>query len=506
MASNDAGQFDHKEETNPFSVDLLSYAIKHKAFLRSVHEHGTTLATPSVESLRRYRDLWLPMVYQNPTIDLVPPVDVGWLWHCHRLAPFRYVSFLKNRFGTDCPILEARPPFAIQVTPRLVGGDDDNGGELATATRTLWNELYPGESFHLSDPSIDSITRPGTVDSSLLSGFDLLASTARQATFLWQVSGPRFADPEFLQDGVENYYKFLQLRKLASTTQQVIVPTYQIDLMWHTHILTRLGYYYDDCRAIIGDTLHHDDSLNDRTEGGTLDMAFQATKALWKEQYEEEYSIVGGMYRGEPPQEFYDVTWGQGHQGVSFLVPAIGPFLHMIGIQGASSTNPTAMWTNPEGLTSEGMLGFVNPAEKSKIRGINGNPSKSDTGYIFGIGTKGLGYYHETTRDAYQILHLRIGAHITKTEHVLHSHIACISCCGGPRTDAWTKTLETHLDELRTMQDLALARSKADFPIGKVEISELQGNKKREDAYASDSGVWIFPYSAGGGESMLDDL
>jgi hypothetical protein len=526
MAIYNSKQPNHKEEGYSFSVDLLSNAAKHKTFLRLQHEHGTTLTTPTVESLRRYRDLWLPMVYENPTMDLVPPIDVGWLWHCHRLAPFRYVSFLKNRFGTDCPILEARPPFAIQVTPReggMVVGEDDTGGVLATtaaATRTLWNDRYPGESFDLSEtsslvatpvPAKDSgsiTTSPNTMDSLLLSGFDLLASTARQATFLWQVSGPRFADHEFLQDGVGNYYKFLQLRKRASNKQQVIVPTYQIDLMWHTHILTHLGHYYDDCRAIMGDTLHHDDSLNDRTEGGTLDRAFQVTKALWEEQYGEEYSVVGGMYRGEPPQEFFTAKWGQGQQDVSCLLPAIGPFLHMVGIQGASSTNPVDTWTNPDGLTAKGEPGFITPSEKSKARGVNGNPSKSEEGYIFGMGTKGLGYYHETTRDAYQILRTRIAAQVARTEYELQSHIAYISCfsCGRQHTDARTKSLVARLDKLKIIQDLALARSKADFPIGKLEIKERQGDQKRDDTYVTDGGLWYFPYDAGGGGSLVDEL
>jgi Glycine-rich domain-containing protein-like len=49
-------------------------------------------------------------------------------------------------------------------------------------------------------------------------------------------SGERFDDIEFLNAGVENYYKFLTLKPKAK--EVVLVPTYQIDLMWHTHILS----------------------------------------------------------------------------------------------------------------------------------------------------------------------------------------------------------------------------------------------------------------------------
>ena len=122
----------------------------------------------------------------------------------------------------------------------------------------------------------------------------------------------------------------------------MLVPTYQIDLMWHTHILTNLTLYYEDCKAIMGSTMNHDDSFNDRTADGPLDRAFNDTKALWKETYNgEEYFAAGGMYRGEPPQEYYLPSWTYMSRQGTVMCPS-GHFLHFIDIQGASSTNPTA--------------------------------------------------------------------------------------------------------------------------------------------------------------------
>jgi len=40
--------------------------------------------------------------------------------------------------------------------------------------------------------------------------------------------------------------------------------------MWHTHNLSSLRLYDNDCKAIVGSTFHHDDSFNDRIEGGDL--------------------------------------------------------------------------------------------------------------------------------------------------------------------------------------------------------------------------------------------
>ena len=120
----------------------------------------------------------------------------------------------------------------------------------------------------------------------------------------------------------------------------ILVPTYQIDLMWHTHILTSITNYNADCKTIIGTTMNHDDSFNDRTEDGPLDRAFNETKALWKEMYDgEEYTVPGGMYRGEPPREYYSLSWTATCSNGHMMCPS-GNFLHLIGIQGASSTNP----------------------------------------------------------------------------------------------------------------------------------------------------------------------
>ena len=139
----------------------------------------------------------------------------------------------------------------------------------------------------------------------MLDGFDIAASSECQANFLWQVSGPRFADDDFLEQGVENYYKFLLLKNYSSLP---LVPTYQIELTWHTtHMLVNTEKYNQDCIRLHGSTFHHDDSLNDRTKGSKLDLAFQATVQLWKKAHDgHDYVVPGGMYRGEPADIYYE--------------------------------------------------------------------------------------------------------------------------------------------------------------------------------------------------------
>ena len=608
-----------------------------------MHALGVTLQTLPLKSLTRYTDLWLPMVNNNPNQELVPPSDIAWLWHCHRLAPFSYVAYLQVKFGIECPILEATPPFCFQIADdekhildqglaafenaHGFRNDDDEviSKQQENQTRELWSQLYPKEPFFNSATSSNNHTDDDATkdnnnkDFLFLNGFDLLGSTQRQATFLWQVSGEKFDHDVFLQDGVNNYYKFLQLRKNKrhqSKSHQVIVPTYQIDLMWHTHILTSLTLYYRDCQAILGHPLHHDDSLNDRIEGGRLDVAFQETKASWLEEYGEPYFVSGGMYRGEPPKEFFQSHWTPIDS--SCEIPT-GPFLKMIGVQGATSTNPVMGvttsatmgilkcdgnsnppqfpgdllvphhktgkltpicayfcfrghscrygddgcqfchvrrledlpvkdratfsqwvdiepgvawagpnddystvsatvatplvtqyiavdgWTSVDGVdSSTGSAGFV--AANAKTRGANANPSKND--YIFGRGSKGIGYYHHTTQEAYVILEKRIANRVAEAKMTVNCHecfVAMFTCgMGHPQSIEDEKVA---LEELRQIGEIVSERAKADVPVGAVGISaqeaKMDKNKKRVyDTFYSGAGHWYFPsscYTAGGG-------
>merc|ERR1712125_224536 len=118
---------------------------------------------------------------------------------------------------------------------------------------------------------------------------------------------------------------------MGDDKHQVIVPTYPIDLMWHTHILSSTYGYHQDCRKITGSTLNHDDNFGDgdRTVGKELDMAFNATKQLWKVNYKEDYHVPGGMYRGEPPKEYYSCDWEE--RATEKVWAPSGQYLEVVG-------------------------------------------------------------------------------------------------------------------------------------------------------------------------------
>mmetsp|Transcript_27380 Transcript_27380/g.57633 ORF Transcript_27380/g.57633 Transcript_27380/m.57633 type:complete len:622 (-) Transcript_27380:1194-3059(-) len=555
---------------------LANLAVQHTQFLRSLHCNGITLqfsfsskSTPSflsscphstknyyaLNALRRYRDLWLPLLAKQTSMDvgsdsngtdesvsLIPPPDVAWLWHCHRLAPARYSSYIKTRFGPDTSkkILETEVAFAAQFSHECPDDVDVNAEEANQAivkqkAREIWRDAYPLEPFFqdaetgansesspllLTSPTSTSTSKSVLVDQQSLDldGFDLLSSADHQCNFLWQVSGINFENEEFLCDGVLEYVKFLKLKNVAPN--QVIVPTYQIDLIWHTHILASIHQYDCDCIAVSGRTIHHDDSLNDRTEGGKLDVSFQETKRLWKDTYGEEYYCIGGMYRGEPPDDFFQREWILSSSSSDEKVRPSSKFAHLVGIHAGSSTVPPANvdsatpvvdvettevktenvperqaeWTRIPGTAPDGSPSYIPHAEKSKTHGVNNNTFREN--YIFGKGPSGIGYYHISTKEAYQVLLNRIDKRLA----TLRGNLSCAKVCCFWCPPCVT-SLEEQIAKQEEVREVVYSRSKADVPLGIPAVAGEETRAANTRYYGAD-GVWLFLgdfYACGGG-------
>jgi hypothetical protein len=221
------------------------------------------------------------------------------------------------------------------------------------------------------------------------------------------------------------------------------------------------------------------------------------------------------MYRGEPPMEFYKSKWAVSPKHPDGHPPPLGPFLQMVGIHGASSTSSTGEWTHVKGNDSSGNPGFVSPSARSTTRGVNANPSKDD--YIFGQGSQGLGYYHKTTKEAYQILLKRMNKRIMAVDNAIASHMCCTNTfffCGlvDVKKDPYVQTQERHRADLTEMRDVVKARSQADFPVGMVGIpdsavrgTDAEKSNQNRNQYYDSGGYWLFPHTfyAGGGGTLL---
>ncbi|XP_074308929.1 glycine-rich domain-containing protein 1-like [Silene latifolia] len=78
------------------------------------------------------------------------------------------------------------------------------------------------------------------------------------------------------------------------------VPTYDIDLVWHTHQLDPISYS-KDMTENVGRVCHHNDKVSDRTPGKLLHVGFCDITDLWEQTYGRSYWTAGSLHRGTPP-------------------------------------------------------------------------------------------------------------------------------------------------------------------------------------------------------------
>ncbi|CAN8288538.1 unnamed protein product [Cochlearia groenlandica] len=73
-------------------------------------------------------------------------------------------------------------------------------------------------------------------------------------------------------------------------TNVISVPTYDIDLMWHTHQLNP-SFYYNDLEKLFGNILQHDDDVDivESKCSKKLDNIFSETTFQWEKIFGREY-------------------------------------------------------------------------------------------------------------------------------------------------------------------------------------------------------------------------
>ncbi|KAK4477409.1 hypothetical protein RD792_016630 [Penstemon davidsonii] len=252
-------------QSTAINVDLVSAAKTQLKFLAAVDKNRWLCEGPG---------------------PLVVPFDCELVWHCHRLNPVRYKSDCEEFYGR---ILDNQNVVSsMKGTSRM-------------ATEEIWKTLYPDEPFELDSASAleDNIV-PKAVEK--CTTYDLISAVQRQSPFLYQVSRPHMNDDHYIEGAVARYKAFLHLikRNKERSIDSFSVPTYDIDLIWHSHQLHPMSYC-KDLIEIIGDVLNHDDTVSDRTKGQKLDTGFSLTTKLFEEMYGSRYWRAGGMFRGTAP-------------------------------------------------------------------------------------------------------------------------------------------------------------------------------------------------------------
>ncbi|ETN86510.1 hypothetical protein NECAME_05914 [Necator americanus] len=268
------------------TIDLVIASQREANFLRMIDRKAPLLYEVDVvnQAIRRYETCWLPMQAAHPDMNVIPPLDVHWVWHTHMLSPLHYQEvsesiiflFIYNSVRNFHAVLI----LLVLVLGFLVGG------RYESSVRA-WDTYCSPEPYDFLASPAASPSYKSTC------GYDIAAAVQRQRNFNYQVSLPHYTSTKFLTEAVKRYIQFLLLKQTYS--DQFLTPCYDFDIVWHTHQVHPHSYLRD-CTAIFGSLLKHDDTVNDRTKGSKLLKGEALTKKLWATHFEEPFWRRGCMF------------------------------------------------------------------------------------------------------------------------------------------------------------------------------------------------------------------
>jgi hypothetical protein len=97
-----------------------------------------------------------------------------------------------------------------------------------------------------------------------------------------------------------------------------IVPTKEIDDVWHLHMLDPVSYY-QSCMSYHNKIIGHNPALeNSQEEKNKLRSMFLMTGALWKKEYGEEYTGSAADCDG-PDHTCTECSMGDCYQGIEAI-------------------------------------------------------------------------------------------------------------------------------------------------------------------------------------------
>lgn len=182
------------------------------------------------------------------------PWQIEWIWHVHRLHPIAYLN--------DC-IKQIPGSYFI----------DKKDQKLRMHEYQRQNYVYSKEFVRNQTTFVPSI--------------DLIKAVLRQRDFLEKFQKHRFysmnlgtMDIISFEQIVQNYVSFIKLGRKNT----MIVPTFDIDFIWHTHMRYPFDYR-EFSTALCGFVLDHDDSISPQL----LSDSYKDTKNRWKAVYQTDY-------------------------------------------------------------------------------------------------------------------------------------------------------------------------------------------------------------------------
>ena len=181
------------------------------------------------------------------------PWQIRWVWHVHRLHPLAYLNDCQKQLADG---LVTEYNFKLRKTP--------------TQERQKRIRLSSRSSNLAFVPSVD-------LAKAVLSQRDFIDKYRNHS--LHSSDWRELTRCDF-RDLVQNFVSFMKL----ANSDYMMVPTFDIDLIWHTIMRDPLAYE-KLCIALCGCILDHNDALDPET----ISDAYQKTAERWEEVYQSEY-------------------------------------------------------------------------------------------------------------------------------------------------------------------------------------------------------------------------
>ncbi|OJJ72420.1 hypothetical protein ASPBRDRAFT_175492 [Aspergillus brasiliensis CBS 101740] len=218
----------------------------------------------------------------NDTL-ILPPVDILMVWHAFLLNPSDYKEF--------CACYQLQriqgAPFPWPVIHNCI--DPTNWTYTLPGPNKQWLQF---EANIATDPFISLTNSSNSIQStpdqpnqesfpsSSPENEALLHNVLRQVNFIDQMHDCLWIlhpdAEEILESARKRYNNFVELFRLHPGV--MLVPTLDIDLVWHTHLCSAARYRVFIMERV-GRFINHDDKLGK----GTLDDGFERTKELYEE-------------------------------------------------------------------------------------------------------------------------------------------------------------------------------------------------------------------------------
>ncbi|CAG8476161.1 884_t:CDS:2, partial [Scutellospora calospora] len=244
-----------KEKSNCDTLNAHLSLLKIFKTLR--HENDDINRLFLSEAEKRY-NIWLNLLNDkfnnDDNVDIpVPPIDVCQIWHAHLLSPLKYFKDMKELYKQEYK-------FPLE---RIYKFQNENNIEYFKSVK-FW-EKYSNQPWILN------------IQNKLPFTSKLVDAVIRQYKFTDKIIN---YDINHLQ-AIEKYKKFLLLFK---NNKKNLVPTIDINLCWHTHMLYATNYR-NFTKKYTGKIINHDDKISK----SILFDNFKQTSDIWYKNFNELY-------------------------------------------------------------------------------------------------------------------------------------------------------------------------------------------------------------------------